>query len=220
MVEDAQPRSYENFRVSHEIAAETKVLCVSPGSRRGELTRHLPVFRATVARLKNIFPALQVIMPVVPAVAPAVRKETAHWPVPVHMVENPAEKQAAFAACDAALTKSGTVTMELALAKVPMVVAYRANPVSAWLIRRMIRVKYVNLINLLLNKQAIPEYLQERCEPELLTAALVPLLQGLAPAAAQREAFHAGLSQLGLGKVPGPSERAANVILEFIEKSR
>src|SRR6202035_1486521 len=98
------------------------------------------------------------------------------WTTRPILVSETEEKHDAFAAASAALTKSGTSTLELALAGVPMVVTYRANPLTIWIVRRLALVKYASLVNLLEGREIVPELLQEDCTPEKLAAALEKIL--------------------------------------------
>jgi lipid-A-disaccharide synthase len=131
------------------------------------------------------------------------------------------DKAAAFAAADVALAASGTVVLELALAQVPQVAAYLLNRTSAFLAKRIVHVEYVTLINLLLNRAAIPELLQERCRGDLMEAEIVRLIEDQAARAAQLAAGYEALAMLR----PGPgsaqsSERAAATVLEIVEKGK
>ena len=137
------------------------------------------------------------------------------WPVPALVLTGEADKFDAFAAADAGLAASGSVTLELAMADMPMVVAYKMNPVTGWLARRLIRTRYVNLMNLILDRDAVPELLQGDCTPDKLAQALFRLLTDGAAQRAQRAAFAEALEKLGRDGPP-PSERAAEVVLAVI----
>jgi len=148
-------------------------------------------------------------------VADAVRAGTTAWPIPPVLIDSAQDKFDAFAASAAGLTKSGTSTLELALADVPMVVTYRVNPLTAALVRRVVKVKYASLLNLLMDRLVVPELIQADCNPDRLAAELRPLLADPAVAAAQRESFKAPLAML---KAPAglPSEAAAAAVLELL----
>ena len=137
------------FRARHAIAADIPILTLMPGSRRTEVSRLLPVLGATLQRLAPTMPRLQTVVPVAGPVAEAVRHGTQAWPVQPILVTDTAEKHDAFAASAAALTKSGTSTLELAMADVPMLVAYRVNPLTAAIATRLVTVRYASLLNLL-----------------------------------------------------------------------
>lgn len=203
------------FRARHGIAADAKVLTVMPGSRRTEVSRLLPVLEQTIRLLPDS------VVPVVPLAGPVeatVRAATEHWPVRAILVTDTAEKHDAFAASSAALTKSGTSTLELALAGVPMLVTYRVNPLSAWMARRLVKVKYASIVNLLLDRMAIPELIQQDSTPKRLATELHRLLTDPAAIEAQRRDCAAALEQLrpAAGK---PSDAAAEAVLALLGAS-
>ena len=176
----------------------------------------MPIFAETLARLKAEFPELRVVVATVPTVAAEVTEAAARWPVPAIVLRDRVEKYDAFAAADAALAASGTVALELALASTPMVIAYKVNFVTAALLRLfLMRVRFANLINLMLDRALIPELLQFRCRPDRLAEAVGRLLRDPAAGAAQIAATAPVLRQLGRDG-PAPSTRAARTILGVI----
>ncbi|MGI8852172.1 MAG: lipid-A-disaccharide synthase [Methyloceanibacter sp.] len=203
------------FRVRHGVPADALLLCVVPGSRAGEVRRMLPVFGEALSRLKATHPDLQAVIPVVEATAETVRELTRAWSFPVIFTDT-AERFDAFAACDAALATSGTVTLELALAKVPMVVAYRVSPATAFLVRRMgVNVEHASLANLLVGREVVPEFIQEACTGPALAEAVDLLLRSEEAREAQRQGFRELADVLG-EPIPPPSERAAQVVLDIV----
>ncbi len=204
------------FRLRHGIGSSAPVLLVLPGSRRGEVGRLLGVFGETVTRLAAQVPALRVIVPTVAPVAATVGDAVATWPGQPVVIEGTAEKFDAFAASTAALAASGTVALELALAEVPSVIAYRMNALTWALVQQMIRIPYASLVNLILERELFPEKLQDRCTPEEMTNALAELLAPNSTAAAvQRAGFGLLREKLGVGHET-PSDRAARIILSRI----
>ncbi len=206
------------FRRRHGIPPVTPLICVLPGSRRSETTPLLPVFGETLGRLMQSWPHLRAVVPTVETVADAVTTAAEGWPVPALVLKGDAEKFDAFAAADAGLAASGTVTLELAMANTPMVVAYKVNPVTGWLARRLIRTRYVNLMNLILDRETVPELLQDDCTPDKLAETLFRLLTDGAAQRAQRAAFAEVMEKLGRDGPP-PSERAAEVVLSMIREA-
>ncbi len=203
------------FRVRHGIAPEAPLVCLMPGSRHTEIRAHLAIFGRALEILSKRHPGLRAIVPTVHTVADAVGEATARWRAPaMPIVLGADEKYDGFAASDAALTKSVTGSTELALANVPMVVAYKVNPVTGVLARRLIRVPHVALVNLLLERELVPEFLQDACTPERLAAALSRLLEDEGLCAAQAEGFAEVRRLLGGGG--SPSDRAAEVVLSVI----
>ena len=203
------------FRARHSIPAEATLLCVLPGSRAGEARRMLPVFGAALGLIKQNHPDLRVVIPVADTVTETVSLLTREWPFPVVLAKM-ADRFDAFAASDAAMTKSGTVTLELALADVPMVVAYRVSPATAFLVRRMgVGVEHASLVNLLAGREVVPEFIQEDCTAERVAFGVEALLDSGETREAQRRGFREVVAALGEAH-PGPSERAAKVVLDVI----
>jgi len=201
------------------IAADAPLLCVLPGSRSSEIRFILPVFREAVAQIAKRVPGLVTVLPTVPHVAHKVRAGTADWPAPLHLLENEADKYAAFDAANAALAASGTVTTELALARTPMVVAYRVGWLTYTLAQVLFRFKYFALVNLLLDREAVPELLQEKATPQALADNVIPLLTDKAAAARQVADLDEVAKLLGEGS-EAPSLRAAHAIVDFVRSKR
>ncbi|MFT8242782.1 lipid-A-disaccharide synthase [Roseomonas sp. BN140053] len=203
------------FRAAHGIAPEERVVLVMPGSRRTEVSRLLPVFGEALRLASAAVPGLRPVVPLAGPVEDTVRAAASLWqPAPI-LLHDVAAKHDAFATAAAGLIKSGTSSLEVAMAGVPMAVGYRVNPVTAAIMRRLLKVRYASIVNLLADAPVIPEYLQERCTPELLAAELVRLLREPEAAAAQRQGFAQVLDLLrpaeGL-----PSEAAAAAVLNSL----
>jgi len=208
------------FRGRHGLPADAPVLCVLPGSRRGEVRRILPVFGEALHLLKESYPNLHVVIPMAPSIAEEVHAMTKKWPFPAICVTDADERFDAFAACDVAMTKSGTVTLELALAQVPMVVAYRVTAVTGFLVRRMgIKVEHASLVNLLVGHAVVPELMQEDCTADRVAAAVDELFRSEEAREVQREGFREVIAILGEAD-PAPSERAAKVVLDSIRAQK
>lgn len=199
------------------IPARAPVLLVVPGSRISEVRLMMPVMREAVRLLANDIPGLQCLIPSVGHVAVEVKSLAADWPTPLHIVEGEGARFAAFNAANAALSKSGTVTVELALARLPTVVTYKLGWLTYALYRPLISVKYASLVNLLLDREAVPELIQSLCTPERLAAAVKPLLTDDAIRAAQIRELDAATALLGMGG-EAPSLRAARAVVEFVQK--
>lgn len=203
------------FRARHGLAATDRPLIIMPGSRRIEATRLLPIFGATLQEALVRNPALRPVIPVSSVVAPLVRTAAEKWPASPILIEDLVDKHDAFAAAaenGAGLIKSGTSSLEMAVAGVPHIVAYRVNPITAAIARRLVKVPHASLVNLLCAREVVPECIQENCTPERLTGALLPLLQNPASIAAQRQGFAETLARL---RAPegAPSEAAAKAVL-------
>jgi lipid-A-disaccharide synthase len=198
--------------------AAPPVLLVLPGSRTGEVQRLLAVFADTVALVRDRVGPLEVVVPTVPHLVATIAQATAQWPVQPRIVVEAAEKQAAFRIARAALAKSGTVTLELALAGVPTVGAYRVTWLEAVVGRRMIKVSSVILANLVLGENVVPEFIQEACTAENLAAALVPLIGDTPERQRQIEAFARLDAVMEIGS-RAPAARAADIVLDAARRA-
>jgi lipid-A-disaccharide synthase len=202
------------FRAAHGIGVAARVSTLMPGSRRTEVSRLLPVLGATLRQLPGIVPVVPLAGPVAGTVASA----THDWPCRPLLLTDVQDKHDAFAASAVALTKSGTSTLELAMAGVPMVVTYRVNALTAVVARRLFTVSHASLVNLLARREVVPELLQDACTPDRLAAATRRLLDDPAAAAAQRAGFHEVLARLRPPVGP-PSDAAAAAVLELLDQS-
>jgi len=185
------------------------LLLTLPGSRRGEVTRLAPVFGQVIGRLKVAHPGLRVALPTVRGVAGLVRELTADWPVLPEIIEDIADKRAAFAAADVALAASGTVSLELAANACPMVVAYDMHPLTLWLMRRAALIDTVTLVNLVSDTRVVPEFIGPECRADRIAPALMALL---ADPTAQETAMALTMERLGKGG-EAPGVRAARSVL-------
>lgn len=228
---DGPPCSYVGHPLIEQIAAlrpdpdEQKrrddappVLLVLPGSRRSEIRHHMAVFGETLARLRADTP-FELILPTMPHLQEAVREAAKGWPVQPRIVVGEQEKKAAFRIAHAAFVKSGTVTLELALAGVPMVAAYKAGYVEAWIVLKAIRVSSVILANLVIGENVVPEFIQQDCTPEKLLPALREILSDSPLRRRQLEAFARLDTIMSTGDQP-PSVRAAEIVLATMRQSR
>jgi len=195
------------------------VLLVLPGSRRSEIRHHMAVFGETLGRLHAEGLPFELILPTMPHLREVVREGLTGWPVQPQVVVGEQEKRAAFRIAHAAFAKSGTVTLELAVAGVPMVAAYRAGTVEAWIVRRAIRTSSVILANLVIGENVVPEFIQQDCTVERLVPALRDILSDSPLRRRQLEAFARLDAIMSTGDQP-PSVRAADIVLATMRKSR
>jgi lipid-A-disaccharide synthase len=199
--------------------ADPPVLLVLPGSRRGEIKRLIEPFRRTVELLaRNVWP-IDVVIPTTSHLADTVLRETANWALRPQIVVKREERHAAFRRARAALAKSGTVTLELAVAGVPMVAAYRVSGLEAAIARRLIRVPSVILANLVLGKNVVEEFLQQECRPEVLEEALLPLFSDTPKRRRQVEAFAELDRIMQIGQAQ-PAGKAAEIVLDLARAPR
>ena len=202
------------FRQRLEIKRDEKVLCVLPGSRQGEINRLLPVIKETLGLLDD--KDLTILLPTVDVMKDQMAAAVKDWPQRVHLVTGEQEKFDAFAASNAALAASGTVALELALARLPSVTIYRFNFVTTVLVKFLVKTKYVNLINILLDKEVVPERLLGDCKAEKIAPVLNRLLVDNSSAQQQLASLEEALKLLGSNDYR-PSMRAASVVLDLIE---
>jgi lipid-A-disaccharide synthase len=195
------------------------ILVVLPGSRTSEVGRLMGPFGKAVDLLYERDIAPQVIMPIVPHVRPLIEARLKSWRTRPHLIEGEEDKFRAFRLAHAALTASGTVTLELGLAGTPMVVAYRVDWLAARPLRFLIKAPSVVLANLVLTEQAFPEFLQEDCTPENLARAIELLLKDTFERRGQLAAL-ARIPQRMLREGGSPSDVAAEIVLQYAEHGR
>ena len=210
----ARPR---RLRAELAIGKDQPVLLVLPGSRPSEIDRVLPPFEAAVNILKEQDPELQVVVPAAPTVAAMVKSRVAGWPHRAHVVEGEAAKRSAMKAATVALACSGTVTTELALAGVAMVVGYKLGPITAVILRRLIRTPWITLFNIAAQDFVAPELVQEDCTGPKLARALAERLDDGALRHRQVVAQYAALDKMGRGG-PDPNEAAADAVLNLLAR--
>ncbi len=198
---------------------EPPLLLVLPGSRRSEVRHHLAVFGAALGNLRDQGVRFELVLPTMPHLVDTVREGIAGWPVAPTIMMGEADKRAAFRSARAALAKSGTVTLELAVAGVPMVTAYKVGAVEAFILRRAIKVQSVILANLVIGEDVIPEFLQENCTADNLARALRAIVADTPERRRQVEAFDRIEAIMSTGKEP-PSVRAADIVLATMRKAR
>ena len=207
------------FRARHKIPEKDTLLAVLPGSRGSEVGRLLPQFGATLKPVADAVPNLRVVVPTVPEMENTIAAASAFWPVPTTVVSGITEKADALAASDGALAASGTITLELALARVPAVIAYRLHPLTALVARRLVKSKFASMVNVMLDRMVEPELLQGDCQPSQLAPEVVRILTDADARADQLEA--GGIISAALTP-PGssPSAAAAKAVLDIITKRR
>lgn len=213
MEQGADTGDAARLRSDLKIPDKLKVITVLPGSRRSEIKRLAPIFAETLKQLQPLTEGFKVIVPTIPQVADFLAPYLKTWPIKPIVLLGDQQKYDAFAASHVALAASGTVALELALAGTPHIIAYKLNPLTVLLYRWLIKVKFANLTNLLLNKLVVPEYLQDNCTPEKMSKALFDLWSDESERNVQRKAFAQIKTMLKNGEMP-PSEKAARVVCE------
>jgi lipid-A-disaccharide synthase len=203
--------------------SDPPIVLALPGSRGNELRRLSTIFGQTLKMLAANCGPLEIVIPTFPHLKDRVTAATTDWPLEPRIVVDPQDRQVAFRNARAALTKSGTVTLELALAGIPMVAAYKVPLLDELVVRLALSLPSAILVNLILGENAVPEYLQRACTPPNLAAALLPLLTDT-PQRRQQLAAFARLDAVmrpdgpSSGPPNSPSEHAAEIVLRLASR--
>jgi lipid-A-disaccharide synthase len=201
--------------------ADPPLVLVLPGSRSSEIRRLLDIFGAAIGRASERIGAMELVLPTTPHIAAQVRAGVSSWAVAPRIITEPAEKWAAFRSARAALAASGTVTLELAIAGVPTVAAYRValfEEIIARAARINKRLASVILANLVIGENVVPELLQRDCTPQRIADALVPLLSETPERSRQIAAFARLDRIMALDLMP--SAKAAAIVLDVARHGR
>lgn len=204
----------DSLRSRFELTPGLPILVALPGSRPSEVSRLMGPFGEAVRELRRHLGPMEIILPAVPSVRPIIEDRLLSWPQQPYLVEGEEDKFRAFKLANAALAASGTVTLELAVAGVPMAVAYRVDAVAARL-RFLLKVPSVVLANLVLEDNVFPEFIQEDCTPGKLSAALLPLFRDSPELRRQKTALGEIRKRLVLSGGT-PSSKAAKVVLGIL----
>ncbi|MBZ6392588.1 MAG: lipid-A-disaccharide synthase [Pantoea dispersa] len=211
---DAMPLQPDKLAARRELGIADDALCLGllPGSRGAEVEMLSADFLRAAQLLRQRYPALEIVVPLVNAKRRAQFeqiKASVAPELPMHLLDGKGRQ--AMIASDAAILASGTAALECMLAKCPMVVGYRMKPFTFWLAKRLVKTPYVSLPNLLAGRELVQELLQEECQPAALAAALEPLLH----AAPERDALLATFTQLHQQIRWNADEQAADAVLEI-----
>jgi lipid-A-disaccharide synthase len=201
--------------------SDPPLVLVLPGSRSSELRQLLPTFGTAIARVAERAGPLDLVLPTVPHLLTQIRENVAGWPLQPRIVSEPADKWAAFRAARAALAASGTVTLELALAAVPTVAAYRLSLIEELVFRaaRTPEISTAILANLVIGENVVPEFLQRNCTADNIAEAVIPLLSDTPQRQRQVVAFQRLDSIMGIGTM-SPSGKAAAIVLDTARQGR
>lgn len=211
--------SGDDFRAKYNIPADRKIISVLPGSRKTEVSRLLPVFLQAAKELQEIDDNLFFVIPTVKTVSAMVKAEAEKFGLPVLVVETQKDRYGAFRASEAAIAASGTVALELAICDIPHIIAYKVSAFSAFLVRKFLHIQFVNLSNILLGREIIPELLQERCVAGNIRSYMTSILRKEDLYQKQMEGFVKVREILGQG-VQTPSQNACDVILNLINNHK
>lgn len=208
------------FREKYGLRSNQPVFCMLPGSRMSELSRLLDKFCDTADLVLSHRHQAVIVIPTLPHLKGYIEKFFTGKGINPIIVTDDQDKYDSFAAGTAALAASGTVTLELALADTPHIIAYKLNPTSAWVAKHLVKTPYVNLVNILLRRPVVPELLLEDCEPQPMSRALLRLMDDKDARSQQLMDFRQALIKIGLGDPQAPSERAATAVMGVIAQKQ
>lgn len=210
----------KRFITMHNLSQKDFIMTILPGSRKTEIKYLLPIFEQVVNQMAQEHKNLRVVLPTVETVKDKIEPIVSKWKVPVMIVTGELARYDAFAASDIALAASGTVSLELAMAGVPHVITYKMNWLTGKLAKPVLKrkIRFVNLINILADKEIIPECLQDDCNLEKIMLQL----RKIAGNDGKKQIVQAQeiMQQLGAGQALTPSQKAADVVLDIIKKSK
>ncbi len=215
----AADATVRDFKKRHKIPQSNRVMLVLPGSRHNEVERLLPDFLEVVSKLHAKYLDFSFILPTVATVAERVKKTVAESGLPIEVIEGEKERRAAFQNADVAIAASGTVALELAILDVPHIIAYKVPKLTEWVARRFLHIQFVNLTNILLGYEVVPELLQTDCNPENILQYVEQFLSQNTLYKRQIENFEKLRRLLGLGDHT-PSDNAADAIIEKIKSGK
>jgi lipid-A-disaccharide synthase len=210
IIEPLTEEKKQDFFKTYKLDPDRPVVCLLPGSRWREIESLMPIFVPTARRVLQANPDVQIILPTLPHLADTLEAMCKKEFLPVTLMTNHQDKYTAMQISQAALHASGTVALELAFCNTPMITAYKANKVTEWIGRRILTIKYLNLVNLLCNEAIVPEVLQDDCTPEKIAPIIQALLTNNVSAERQRLHFAKVRKELQ------PDEPAANFVLSFL----
>ncbi|MCQ2734370.1 MAG: lipid-A-disaccharide synthase [Alphaproteobacteria bacterium] len=209
----------QSFKKNHEIPQKNRLMLVLPGSRHNEVERLLPDFLQTVKLMHNKYPDFSFVIPTVGTVAKQVHQMVKASELPIMVIEGEENRRDAFHDADVAIAASGTVALELAIVNVPHIIAYKVPKLTEWIARRFIHIQYVNLTNILLSREIVPELLQESCNPANIMSYLEQFIANKPLYHHQMDGFDKVRKLLGMGEQK-PSDNAAATIINFIKKKQ
>lgn len=204
------------FRQANDIPESANAVGVFFGSRESEFKKLSAVIKQSVQMVGETYQNVHVIVPTLPKFEYEVQQLLQDFPIKVYVTSNPLVKWEAFKACNVAIAVSGTVGLELAYAGVPHIIAYKVNPITALIVRILIKVKHVHLANILLNEGIVPECLQAKCNPYKIAEETIELLKNEERRKDQTQAFKSLGILLGEGEGKTPADKASDFISDVV----
>ena len=211
--------SKTDFRERFNIAPDKKIMALLPGSRKNEVARLLPIFLSAAEEFYQKNPNYVFVVPTVQTVRERVQNELKNSKLPIMITTTETDRHDAFKAAEVAVAASGTVALELAMIDVPHLIAYRVSPLTAFLVRHLLKIEFVNLSNILLGRAIVPELLQENCTKEKILYYVNRFLKKDDLYEKQMQGFEKVRQILGVNEQT-PSANAADIIFNLIEKNQ
>lgn len=202
--EEKHMNMYDRFRY--------KIITLLPGSRKSEIDKHMPILKEFSEMISDYYENVRFIIPTIESLEEHVREYTDTWSMPPIITTSKSDKIFTFYVSDVAIAASGTVALELARVGVPSIIIYKTSPITAALVKYMIKIKYVSLVNILADQMVLPELLQEDCTAGKIFACVTELIDDLAKKEAQKERFKSVIKSL----IPHDSQIAAKEVLKYI----
>ncbi len=206
----------EDFRKKYNLSDDKQIISILPGSRHTEVSKLFDDFMASAEILHQQNSNFVFALSTVKTVANRVKEMVKKYDLPIIVLETEADRYTAFQASCAAIAASGTVALELAMCKIPHIISYKVSPFTYFLAKHLVKIKYVNLTNIMLKRGVVPELLQEKCTPKNIVVHINELLKGKALYNKQMQGFDEVKKYLSNGQQT-PSENAADEILKLIK---
>lgn len=205
-----------HFRESLKISREATLICVLPGSRKSEIQKLLKIFLEAIAKLP-LNRRIEVVLPTLPHLVPLIEPLVKDAGISIKIVTTVEEKWQAFMQSSIALAASGTVSLELAYAGVPQVIAYKVSRLTYWIAKCLVKTKYASLVNILNNEMLVPEYLQNQCNAEFLSKQLNAILTDSKYQKQMRQKYKEAIDMLNAPNMHS-SDIAASIVGDFLPK--
>lgn len=216
VVSRAKTASSTAFRENNDIPDDTTTIGLFFGSRNNEFKDLANIIKSAALLIDEDIEKINIIAPTLPKLEYEVQNILKDFPLPVFVISNSDAKWSAIKACDFAISVSGTIALELAYAGVPHVICYKTNPITSIILKLLVKVKFAHLANILLEKEAVPEFLQKKCNPETIAIKAIEIIKSDELKKNQIEEFKKLESKLSGADDISPSLKAANFIMETI----
>lgn len=213
---DALKANGDDFKKKYNIGDDKQIISILPGSRHTEVSKLLADFMVSAKLLYQNNPNFVFALPTVKTVANRVKHMVRKYNLPIYVLETESDRYSAFQASCGAIAASGTVALELAMCKIPHIISYKVSPLTYFLAKHLVKIKYVNLTNIMLKRSVVPELLQEKCTPQNIVKHINELLTGKSLYQKQMQGFEDVKKYLSNGEQT-PSENAADEILRLIK---